>query len=579
MKRRSNCIRVLGQLALLCAIVTTSSSTSAGAAAPDIVLYASDVSVFAGMRLETDSTAAGGRKLASSDNGWASTAEPPPASSAPVATFVFEVPTTANYRVWLRMKGKGNSKWNESVWVQFDRSSRYHWGTNDALLVNLENCSACGIQEWGWQDNSWWLNQFPIVTLGAGFNRIFVSLREDGVEFDQIVLSPERFLTTAPGPVKNDNTILMKSTDERITIQRGTFVLDEGGAFSAPGQFNLSGSNGFVMGAHVTTLGRARGVLTSCDLACPPGQEEFFWAHWVGGDVTPHVLYRGASYAPNGLNPDDFSLIHLLVDGFVKMPAVTEPAEGQRATASAQFTFGTVFDYRGDPGEPTGRALLVGGGTVTFTFQWSTVDQGWLHDGASFRFIDPSGEGAPPGTEVVLYASDVTSLAGLSLVDDSTAAGGTKISSTDSGRQWLNSPPPLFEAPNARFDAYVPETGNYRVWLRLKGQANSKWNESVWVQFRGAMRNGAPVYQWGSSSGLLVNLEDCSNCGIQEWGWQDNSWWLNQSSLVELSEGVHTLFVSLREDGVEFDQIVLSRQRYVSAPPGPVKNDRTIVEK
>ena len=36
------------------------------------------------------------------------------------------------------------------------------------------------------------------------------SVREDGVQFDQIVLSPTTYLTSPPGGVSNDSTIVPK---------------------------------------------------------------------------------------------------------------------------------------------------------------------------------------------------------------------------------------------------------------------------------------------------------------------------------------------------------------------------------
>ena len=42
----------------------------------------------------------------------------------------------------------------------------------------------------------------------GGYQRIVIQTREDGVSIDQVVLSSERYLTTRPGPAKNDNTIL-----------------------------------------------------------------------------------------------------------------------------------------------------------------------------------------------------------------------------------------------------------------------------------------------------------------------------------------------------------------------------------
>jgi hypothetical protein len=39
--------------------------------------------------------------------------------------------------------------------------------------------------------------------------------------------------------------------------------------------------------------------------------------------------------------------------------------------------------------------------------------------------------------------------------------------------------------------------------------------------------------------------------------------------------GFHRLRVQTREDGVSIDQIVLSSEKYLNAPPGPAKNDTT----
>jgi len=35
-----------------------------------------------------------------------------------------------------------------------------------------------------------------------------VQVREDGYQFDQIVLSSKQYLTSAPGALKNDTTVL-----------------------------------------------------------------------------------------------------------------------------------------------------------------------------------------------------------------------------------------------------------------------------------------------------------------------------------------------------------------------------------
>jgi len=45
----------------------------------------------------------------------------------------------------------------------------------------------------------------------AGPQTIRIQGREDGISIDQIVLSPDTYLTTSPGATKNDTTILSKT--------------------------------------------------------------------------------------------------------------------------------------------------------------------------------------------------------------------------------------------------------------------------------------------------------------------------------------------------------------------------------
>jgi hypothetical protein len=77
--------------------------------------------------------------------------------------------------------------------------------------VNLEPCYNCGISGWGWQNGAYWLEQPTTVTFAtAGRHTMRIQVREDGAQIDQIVLSPSRYLASAPGPVRNDATIVGK---------------------------------------------------------------------------------------------------------------------------------------------------------------------------------------------------------------------------------------------------------------------------------------------------------------------------------------------------------------------------------
>ncbi len=121
----------------------------------------------------------------------------------------------------------------------------------------------------------------------------------------------------------------------------------------------------------------------------------------------------------------------------------------------------------------------------------------------------------------------------------------------------------------------------YTVWLRLKATGNSKYNDAVWLQFSDALSGGAPVYPLNSTQGLMVNLAtNGSASSLNNWGWQNTAYWLSQATTVSFaSSGSHTLRIQIREDGVQFDQIVLSPSTYLSSSPGSVTNDSTIVPK
>jgi hypothetical protein len=185
----------------------------------------------------------------------------------------------------------------------------------------------------------------------------------------------------------------------------------------------------------------------------------------------------------------------------------------------------------------------------------------------------------PPQSDIVLYASDVTKAVGNWVRGSfSTGAGGEAMQSKDAGRS--NTKEPL-AAPSDYFEAqFTPQANKpYRVWMRLRAIADSKFNDSVWLQFSGALdAHGAPLWRIGTTSGLLMNLESCTNCGVSGWGWQTGAWWVSQDSVVRFPAPTEqTLRVQIREDGVQIDQIVISADKYFDAPPGAPINDTNIV--
>ena len=176
----------------------------------EIVLRGVQVTRMAGnFKLTPDVTAAGGSSLWLMDKSLAKVST---AAAAPAhyAEFTFYAEAGRPYRLWLRGKAERNSYANDSVHVQFDAVSSALIGTTGSMVVNLEDDATLGVSGWGWQDNGWGVDVLgpEVVFTRTGLQTMRIQNREDGLMIDQIVLSPEQFLMTSPGLLKNDTTIL-----------------------------------------------------------------------------------------------------------------------------------------------------------------------------------------------------------------------------------------------------------------------------------------------------------------------------------------------------------------------------------
>jgi len=192
-----------------------------------------------------------------------------------------------------------------------------------------------------------------------------------------------------------------------------------------------------------------------------------------------------------------------------------------------------------------------------------------------------AGPPAPTSGDIVVYANDIpdSAMHGVwTRASDPTSPQGVKLATADNG---------VASSAMASPADYVDVTFNaaagtpYTLWLRVQALANSKFNDSVWVQFSDAMAGGAAVFPIGSTDALLVNLAtDSTATSLNGWGWQNTAYWLSQPTTVTFAAaGPHTLRIQVREDGVQLDQIVLSPSRFRAAAPGGVTNDGTIVPK
>jgi phosphatidylserine/phosphatidylglycerophosphate/cardiolipin synthase-like enzyme len=191
----------------------------------------------------------------------------------------------------------------------------------------------------------------------------------------------------------------------------------------------------------------------------------------------------------------------------------------------------------------------------------------------------------PPSSaaEIVIYGADipVANLHGnWGRINDTSAAAGIAISSTNLNGATVTTP---IAAPNDYVDVtFTAQAGvRYRLWMRIRAAASNKFNDSLWVQFNGSVNSGgSPTYRIGTTQALNVNLATCADCAIANWGWQNRAYWEADTGEVWFSTtGTQIMRIQIREDGVVFDQIVLSPAKYIDAAPGPTTNDTTIVAK
>ncbi len=199
---------------------TIPSSTPTPTATPiqntpsDIVIHAIDVlpeDIHGNWVLSSIAEAADGRALLNPDLGVPKAS--PLANPQDYIDLKFNAPANTQYHIWVRMKATNDQYVNDSVSVQFsDPTDGISIGTTNAWPVILENGRGAGEMGWGWNDNAYEGMGPAIAFQTSGTHTIRFQTREDGLMFDQIVLSPSKYFGTSPGSYKNDNTIISKAS-------------------------------------------------------------------------------------------------------------------------------------------------------------------------------------------------------------------------------------------------------------------------------------------------------------------------------------------------------------------------------
>ncbi|MCU1382881.1 MAG: hypothetical protein JWL71_1578 [Acidobacteria bacterium] len=180
------------------------------------VIWATDVpasSITGLWSVISDPTAAGGYALWNTDKGKSKIS---PALASPLNFFeaTFDAMAGVPYHVWVRMRAQANSLNNDSVSAQFSDSvdafgsATNRIGTPAGSEFVLQDGASGSISGWGWADNGFG-NVGPDVYFAAtGTHTIRIQQRTDGAVIDQIVISPDTYVRSTPGALKNDATIL-----------------------------------------------------------------------------------------------------------------------------------------------------------------------------------------------------------------------------------------------------------------------------------------------------------------------------------------------------------------------------------
>jgi hypothetical protein len=118
----------------------------------------------------------------------------------------------------------------------------------------------------------------------------------------------------------------------------------------------------------------------------------------------------------------------------------------------------------------------------------------------------------------------------------------------------------------------------YHLWFRMSAEADSYLNDSMFVQFSGAVdAQGRAVNRIGSTAASAVIVEEGSGAGVSGWGWNDEAYGSLAAPVYFSVSGLQTVRIQQREDGILWDQLVLSAGRYLSTRPGLTRVDTTTV--
>jgi hypothetical protein len=112
----------------------------------------------------------------------------------------------------------------------------------------------------------------------------------------------------------------------------------------------------------------------------------------------------------------------------------------------------------------------------------------------------------------------------------------------------------------------------------MQAEGDSYQNDSMYVQFSGAVTSqGSALNRIGTSNAAIVILEEGQGAGVSGWGWNDDAYGTLAAPVYFATSGIQTLRVQQREDGIMWDQVVLSAGKYLSTRPGLTRSDSKVL--
>ena len=476
---------------------TTDGSASSDAEGPiasftwrwhdDVVVHAADVPaadvVGGAWQRVSMGDAAGGAAILNPDRGAAKLSSPltSPASYIDVR---FHAAAGVPYRLWVRARAQHDAWTNDSMFLQFSGRVDAHGravdriGTTSAASLVLEEGNGAGVSGWGWNDDEYGAVAAPIYFATSGPQTIRIQQREDGIMWDQIVISSATYRSTAPGSTRSDTTIVPRT-------------LGTTGAVVASKSYAAAGVYPIVLTVR-DAGGLSHSAATSVNVAGAGG----------GGGLTASA---GGPYS-----------------GSVGQAITFDGTRSQASTSAHYF----------------------------------------------WRF----------GDEIVLDASTFAITGSRwQRVSDSSASSGSALANPDWGQPKTTtaaaSPMSYVEA-TFKAAAGVP----YRFWIRMRAENDAWTNDSIFVQFSGAVSSsGAAVDRIGTTGAMGVVLEEGHGAGVQGWGWADGGYGIVDGPIYFNTDGEQRIRIQQREDGVRIDQVVISAGAFATSAPGATKGDTTLV--